>query len=279
MALNPTNHVLGFFLSAGQSAVYTPPSGSAQAVHVMAQTKAARLPLAASRVYAERLRFHVARTELSSPVAGGTLVVGGTTYTLDGVLPVDGENDAYQTRWSLEVAWGPQVSFTPSVGTNHSAKTSGDVAKAATTITFNNLSTGLVATAVGDTFVIGNYSTEYVISNVVAAAAGALTGVTFAPGAAQAITSGATVVYKKKATATQVKALVANYAANEVNSTTVLATDIRLFILVDSWTTAGLTAPPAIGSKITFAGLTRTVKNTITHYYGTLPLMYEVQLG
>lgn len=269
MTISPAVHARRHFQAAGQLATL-----GGTALRVLAQTKKAKLPFTSANIYAERLRFHCLRQDSPSPTVGAPLVTNGTMYTVHGVLPVDGEQDAYQTRWSLEVAWGPLISYTDPAGTAYSAKVNGAYSAAATAVNLSNVPAGLTATAVGDVFTLPPFSTGYTVANIVTAAAGVLTGVQFSPGLAQGIADQAAVSYAKQAATQTLRGMPLKYSTSEIDGVTILATDIRLIVLA-----AALTVVPLVGGKVVIDGLNRTVKNVVRLFYGESILAYEVQVG
>jgi hypothetical protein len=67
-----------------------------------------------AEVWLGELAFHVLRSEVPDPAAGGVLTIGGTSYTVEVVEPVEREAD--DLMWSLRVLWGIAVVYRSVVG-------------------------------------------------------------------------------------------------------------------------------------------------------------------
>lgn len=275
MTLDPVKHALWFFRTAGQRAVYTPVSGSAYDVRAFSVTKADRLPFSSVRMFSERRRFHVLRSEITAPAAGDTLSVSGSTWTVQAVIPVDGETDAYALRWSLEVAWGPSISLNPTKGQVWTVNVNGVTNLGAAHVTLKNVPAGLTATVIGDKFTVSPFPESYTISSAVTTTAGALTSVPFSPALLHALADGATVTVTRTVSSITLNAMVLAYTALEVNATTVLATDARVLML----TSLLGSYVPVIGDTVTLNGKSRGVKNVSAIYYGGAVIAYDCQVG
>lgn len=65
-------------------------------------------------VTVERLFFQVMRADIPAPVAGGTILDRGETFTIDAVQP--SERDADRLMWRLDVSWGADMVYRPVAG-------------------------------------------------------------------------------------------------------------------------------------------------------------------
>lgn len=176
---------------------------------------------------------------------------------------------------------GIPMSFTPSTsGGTFSAKTAAAYSAGAGAVSLNTLQTGLSAVAANDYFTVSPYSQRFTISAPVTASAGALTNVPFGPGLTGAAASGAAVtITRAAAAATSYKVFgdVDQYAAQELAGTQILATDVKLFVLVQQLASAGYAGTPTINDKMLVNGRTRTILDVATVFHDGAPIAYQMQ--
>lgn len=239
------------------------------------------------RVIVDRTTFHVRRAEVAAPVEGGTLVVDGTSYTVEAVQPV--ERDVDQLLWQLEVAWGATVTWRSLTGSGSAVnppqavapKVDANAAMGATSIAISSATLLFGRVVAGDKFTIAGDATEYTISGPITAApvsptGGKLTAVPFAPALVVAADAGDAVTFDFLRDYS-VRAAVAGYQAEEYQGG-IQAGDRRLVILESALDAAGMSDPPKAPDQVTLEGRTFTVRSATALYRDGVPYAWDVQV-
>lgn len=99
------------FQATGEAATYTAPAGSPVSCRVKRIGGGRREHAGSLSFVVDDLSAHVLRSALT-PVEGATLTIGGESWTVEAVEPV--ERDPQALLWCLRLTWGVEVTwFTP----------------------------------------------------------------------------------------------------------------------------------------------------------------------
>lgn len=87
------------FALLGKAATYTPAGGEAASITVIPVQPDQVPEYQTTRVQVETTLFHVRVSEVAAPVAGGSIVYGGTSYTIKGKPR---REDPRRRIWTIE---------------------------------------------------------------------------------------------------------------------------------------------------------------------------------
>lgn len=105
----------GLMRRQGEFATYTPIVGDPVSLYAKRMGGGRSVTVGDVRLVIEDLAAHVLRADVASPAAGDTLTIGGETWTVGAVEPL--ESDPQATRWSLRLTWGLLLTLrTPGAG-------------------------------------------------------------------------------------------------------------------------------------------------------------------
>ena len=149
--------------------------------------------------------------------------------------------------------------FSPESSGVLTAKSVNAASKGDSTISLGSLAPTLSGIAIGDTFRVSPYTIDHVATNAVTAAAGEIDGVTFTPALSGNSPALATISVNKLAKTYNLYVAVDSYAANEINGSQVMATDIKVLVLKYQLVAAGYLLTPLAKDTITLNGRQRTI--------------------
>jgi hypothetical protein len=264
-----------------EPATYTPPAGAPLSCRAKRIGNGEAISVGRVQVTAETSDYHVLRSEVPAPVAGGTLIAEGATVTIDVVEPLP--DDPQNTRWLLRGSWGVDTEWLrPSEGAGPAYPPMGEgftIAAAVLGATAVTLDAPFVKGQVkaGDTFTIEGDAQTYTIQADKTAATSGFVNLSIAPGLAVAAAGGEAVTFTfNGGAAPLIRTAIADYEASEVFGG-VRAGDRRLVVRAGAVASAGRTRVEP-GDVFTIAGAPWTAVTASAVYVGTTPAAWDVQV-
>jgi hypothetical protein len=280
--MNFAPHMRQIFARRGAAASYAPASGPALSCQAIRQGGGQPIMLGPVRVIVDRTFFHVLRSDVPAPAAGGVLTLGGDAFTVEAVQPV--ERDVDRLMWQIEAEWGAAVGYrsvtgsgsaqNPPQGAGFTLAAAASAGAAAISIRSAFTVGKLLA---GDKLTIAPVATVYTVTGAgVQAAANQFSAVPITPVLAANAALGAAVTFDF-ARDYGVRAGVAAYAAHEFQGG-VLVGDRRLAIFQAGLTAAGMTDAPKASDRVTFEGKSFNVISAAPLYRGDTAFAWDVQV-
>lgn len=275
-------HLRQAFALRGKPARYIPVSGpEIEGFKAIRQGGGQPVQIGPVRVTLQRISFHVLRADLPNPAEGAALEIGGETFTVDAVQPVERDTDAL--KWDLHVSWGAAITYrsvTGSGSTQNPPQGSDFTVSAA-------VSAGVLAIGIrsgftigrllpGDRFTIAGNATEYTVGSPgVNAVSNVFANVPITPALAANAAQGAAVTFSFQRDFA-LRAAVAAYQTSDVLAG-VQVGDRRLVLMQSQIAAKGMADEPKAGDRIIMAGRSLNVITAAPLYAGAAAQAWDIQ--